>query len=288
MIPLFYVTRHGRTQGNEDNRYRGHSNEEFAQLSPEGRDDAREAALFLKRLKVEPPLILADDLSRSQETQKLMAGVLDIRGETEKDKRLRPLDVGEFTGQDKYKHPLDEYIANRNKKIPGGESMKQFDRRLAEVCADLMELIARLKKPIVLVGHGSTISFLHNNFQGGTFHAEGQGPKVGYEGMVHPGGVLMFTRQGIIPLFKPKQFDGEKMPYKDGTPLAGFVTDEENRPPRECWNCRNFGKELSGLGYCNHPLVVLDPKMQDRKQADGTVAVGERDCCDFFRNKIAT
>jgi hypothetical protein len=150
-----------------------------------------------------------------------------------------------------------------------------------------MELVARLKKPIVVVGHGSTISFLHNNFQGGTFSL-GKGPKVGYEGLVHPGGVLTFTRQGIFPLLKSKQFDGEKMPYKDGTPLAGFVTDEQNEPPRECWNCRNFGKEISGLGYCNHPLVRLDPKLQDRKQADGSIAVGERDCCDFFRNKIAT
>ncbi len=287
MIPLFYVSRHGRTEGNEDNRYRGHSNEPFALLSPDGRDDAREAALYLKKIEVKPPLILADDLSRSQETQKIMAGILGVR-ELETDKRLRPLDVGEFTGKDKFEHPLDEYITNRNKKIPGGESMKLFDRRLAEVCADVMELIARLKKPIVVVGHGSTISFLHNNFRGGTFHAEEQGPRVGYEGLVHPGGVLMFARQGITPLLKSKQFDGEKMPYKDGTPLAGFVTDEQNEPPRECWNCRNFGKEISGLGYCNHPLVRLDPKLQDRKQADGTVAVGERDCCDFFRNKIAT
>src|SRR5260370_15038586 len=287
MIPLFYVSRHGRTEGNEDNRYRGHSNEPFALLSPDGRDDAREAALYLKKIEVKPPLILADDLSRSQETQKIMAGILGVR-ELETDKRLRPLDVGEFTGKDKFEHPLDEYITNRNKKIPGGESMKLFDRRLAEVCADVMELIARLKKPVVMVGHGSTISFLHNNFRGGTYQAEGQGPRVGYEGLVHPGGVLMFTRRGIIPLLKSKQFDGEKMPYKDGTPLAGFVTDEQNEPPRECWNCRNFGKEINGLGYCNHPLVQLDPKLQDRKQADGTIAVGDRDCCDFFRNKIAT
>lgn len=287
MNPLFFVVRHGRTQGNEKDIYRGHSNAPFAQLDANGREDVREAALYLKKIEPDVPLIISDDLARAKETLEILADILDIR-ETDTDKRLRPLDVGDFTGQAKEEHPLDEYVNNPSKKIPGGESMNQFDKRLAGVFADMMELIEKLKKPIIIVGHGSTISFLHNNFKGGTFNADDKGKKVGYEGLVHPGGVLMFTRKGVLPLFKQKMYEGEKMPFKDGTPLAGFVTDEENAPPRECWNCRNFGKELSGLGYCTHSIVRLDPKLQDRKNADGTIAVGERDCCDFFRNKVGT
>jgi broad specificity phosphatase PhoE len=276
--PLFIVTRHGRTQGNEDDRYRGWSNEAFAQLAPEGRDDAREAALFIKRMGMTFPLILADDLARSQESQRIMASVLNIR-ELQTDKRLRSLDVGDYTGKPKDKHPLDEFMKNKSRKIPGGESMNGFDRRLSSVCADISELVGKLKKPILLIGHGSTISFLHNS----TSDTE-----VGYEGLVHPGGVLSFSRDGIVPLFKRKMGEGDAHPLKDGTAVAGFVTDEENRPPRECWNCRNFGRELNGLGYCNHPLVVIDPQLQNRKQSDGTISVSDRDCCDNFRNKIST
>lgn len=276
---LFTVVRHGRTQGNEDDRYRGWSNEEFAQLSSDGRDDAREAALFIKRMKVKAPMIISDDLSRSRESQQIVADILGIKG-MDVDKRLRPLNVGDYTGKDKNSHPLDEFIKNRSKKIPGGESMNGFDRRLADVCGDLTELVARLKQPIIMIGHGSTISFLHNTTN--------SGKEVGYEGLVHPGGVLAFSRAGIVPLLKHKSGDGEKMPYKQGTAVSGFVSDEENRPPRECWNCRNFGKEINGLGYCNHPLVVIDPELKLRKQSDGTIAVGERDCCDNFRNKLST
>lgn len=276
--PLFLVTRHGRTQGNDDGRYRGWSNEEFAQLSADGRDDAREAALFIKKTGMEFPLLLSDDLNRSQESQRIVADILGIR-ELQVDKRLRPIDVGDFTGKDKDKYPLEEYFKSPSKKIPGGESVNIFNTRLAKVCADMNELVAQLKKPIVIIGHGSTISFLHNATSD---------TQVGYEGLVHPGGVLAFYRSGIVPLFKQKYGEGDKAPHKDGTAVAGFVTDEENRPPRECWNCRNFGKEISGLGYCNHPLVVLDPQLQSRKQADGTIAVGDRDCCDNFRNKIST
>lgn len=275
---LFLVTRHGSTAGNAEDIYRGWSNEDFAQLSPQGRDDAREAALFIKKLGTKFPIILSDDLDRSQESQQIIAGILGLR-EVQTDKRLRPLDVGDYEGKDKKKYPLDEYVKNKSKKIPGGESMNGFNRRLSLVCADMSELVAKLKKPILLIGHGSTISYLHNS----TSNTE-----VGYEGLVHPGGIVIFSRQGVVPVFKRKFGEGEKPPFKQGTAVAGFVTDEENEPPRECWNCRNFGKEISGLGYCNHPLVVIDPQLQDRKQSDGTIAVGDKDCCDNFRNKIAT
>jgi broad specificity phosphatase PhoE len=211
-VELFDILRHGRTQGNEDNRYRGHSNEPFAQLAPEGKVDVMEAALYLKKLPQPWPdlrprkysLLLSDDCIRSKESAEIASAILDIP-EIEYDKRLRPLDTGKFTGKNKFEYPLDEYIKDRNKKIPGGESMANFDRRLAAAFGDILELIAQIKEPVLVIGHGSTISFLYNATNKGE-------KKVGYEGLVHPGGVVIFTNDGIKPMFKLKSEAGEKIP----------------------------------------------------------------------------
>jgi broad specificity phosphatase PhoE len=276
---LFYGLRHGRTEGNKDNLYRGWSNEPFAQLAPEGRNDIREAALFLKRAGLSFPIIISDDLSRAQESQKIAAGVLGIK-ELEVDKRARPLNVGDYTGKDKQKHPVDEFLKNRGKKIPGGESMNQFDNRLAKFVSDVLELVVQIKRPILLIAHGSTISFLHNAINGGK--------EAGYEGIVHPGGIVAVTREKVIPVFKKKFGENDKSPVQDGTEFSGFVTEEQNRPPRECWNCRWVTKDLTGLYGCTHELVQIDPQLQDRKQTDGSIAVGDRECCNNFQNKISS
>jgi hypothetical protein len=143
-----------------------------------------------------------------------------------------------------------------------------------------MDLILEIKQPILIVGHGSTVSFLNNHMTETT-------KEVGYEGLTEPGGVLVFTANGIIPLLKKRK--PTHNPYKDGTDVSGFVKDEENKPPRECWNCRNFQRDpQTYLGECTHLLVRIDPQLQSRKQTNDTIAVGDRDCCDNFRNKIST
>lgn len=67
--------------------------------------------------------------------------------------------------------------------------------------------------------------------------------------------------------------------YKDGTAVAGFVTASENKPPRECGNCRWF----SGKDSCEHPVMEADP--ETLKHEDGKAAVDSDDCCDYFQNK---
>lgn len=64
---------------------------------------------------------------------------------------------------------------------------------------------------------------------------------------------------------------------KDGTELSGFVTAAENRPPRECGNCKWFD------GGCHHGLVKLDPDVP--KNRDGTGKVDADECCDNFQNR---
>lgn len=275
--PLFFLGRHGRTAGNDKNLYRGWSNDEFAQLDADGRTDAREQGIFLQRAGLNFPIIITDTLDRTNDTARIVADILGVK-EIIQDARLGPIKMGDYTGLSKEKHPLTEYMNNRGKKIPGGESMKEFDYRQSKVFADIAETVSKIRKPVLVLGHGSNASYLYHNVNKG-------GKEVGYEGLTLPGGVSLFTRDGITPIFKKRE--GSPQLYKDGTDVSGFVTADENRPPRECWNCRSY-VAVNGLGSCIHPLVRIDPKLENRRQPDGTVAVGERDCCDNFRNKIST
>lgn len=280
MAPLFVLGRHGRTKGNEDNNYRGWSNEDFAQLDTAGRNDARDEGVFLRNTGLKFALIITDDLDRTVETAKIIASILGIREENIiQDKRLRPLNMGDWTGKNKDKHPLNEYMKDKNKKIPGGESLNMMNKRQSSVFGDIMETIAKTKILPLVVGHGTNAGYLHSSFN------QKDSAEPGYEGLTHPGGVSVFTKNGITPIFKKR--DGAPQLYKDGTEASGFVTDEQNRPPRECWNCRWSRPSLAGL-ECSHPIVQIDPTLQDRKQDNGNIAVGERDCCDGFQNKTAT
>ncbi len=65
---------------------------------------------------------------------------------------------------------------------------------------------------------------------------------------------------------------------KDGTEISGFVTAEENKPPRECGNCR-WMKDAS----CHHPLVMIDPQVKG--EAGKPKPVDDDDCCDNFQSK---
>jgi len=277
---LFVLGRHGRTSGNEDNLYRSHSNAEFAQLNADGRNDAREEGIFLQSIGLRFPLILTDDLDRTVETATIIAGILGIKPENiVQDKRLRPLDMGDWTGKSKDAHPLDAYMKDKSKKIPGGESLNILNKRQSLVFADILETIAKIHSPVLVIGHGTNAGYLHTHFN------KKDSKEVGYEGLTHPGGCSVFTKDGITPIFKKRE--GSPQLYKDGTEVSGFVTSSENAPPRECWNCRWSQQSLPGL-ECTHPLVKIDPKTQGLKQTNGNIAVGERYCCDGFQNKIST
>ena len=277
--PIFYIVRHGATNGNTKQTYRAWSNAPDAQLNAQGRDDVREAGIFLKSLGLNFPLIISDDLDRTVESREILADILGIKHQ-ETDKRLRPLNVGDFTGKSKIDHPLEPYLNDPSKVIPGGESVQHFDARQTKFFHDISLLVEKIKSPVLLVGHGSTVSFLHN-------HTGPPKEKIGYEGLMNPGGVAVFVKDGIIPLTKKRE-GGGTVPLKDGTAVSGYVDAKENKPPRECWNCRWAGRDINDLLGCRHRVVRLDPKLQDRKQSDGTIAVGDRDCCDMFANKIAT
>jgi broad specificity phosphatase PhoE len=247
---LFVFARHGRTAGNQDNIYRSLSNEPFAQLDAAGRDDARELGIFLKGLGYEYPLIITDTLDRTNETAKIVAEILGIK-EIVQDKRLLPLKMGKLTGKNKDANPIDEYLKNRTKKIPDGENMVEFDKRQALVFADILELVSTLKKPVLVIGHGSNTSFLYHKVNKG-------GKEVGYEGLTNPGGASLFTRSGITPVFKSRAKEPKEPLVQLSRWSIEFVGGKgTDGKPKSCFNCHMMyskQKTCSILG----PDIIID------------------------------
>lgn len=259
--PLFILTRHGRTAGNDANIYRGLSNAAFAQLDEAGRQDARDAAIYMKGLGMEFSVILVDDLERTQETARIIAEILGIK-EIITDKRLRPVDVGDFTGKSKALHPLTEYMDNPSKRIPGGDTLKQFNKRQASVFGDIVEAIAKLRKDVgrpvmfLVVGHGSNASFLYHNVNKG-------GKEIGYEGMTDPGGIMTFTKDGLTPIFKKKEKKKPLVQLSKWSVLfvGGKDTDDQ---PKSCFNCHLLYSQQATCSLLG-PDISIKPVHKDGK-----------------------
>ena len=270
---LFHLARHGRTAGNEKNIYRGWSNKEFAQLDDSGKDDAREAGIFLKGLGLEFPLIIVDDLDRTKESAQIIADILGIK-DIVSDKRMRPLDVGDFTGKSKEKYPLDEYLKDKSKKIPGGESVSTFDRRQSKVFDDILQTIIETGQPILVVGHGSNVSYLHNAVQ--------KDKKVGYEGLVNPGGIVSFSKDAVTPIFKKR--DGKE---KKSEKSEKLVTIAGIHYPAD----HKVGVEVpEGGSACIKCEYVNGQKCKEKhfikwNGGDEIPKPTDRYCCDFFEAK---
>lgn len=64
----------------------------------------------------------------------------------------------------------------------------------------------------------------------------------------------------------------------DGTKLSGLVSDEENRPPRECHNCVWYKSDK-----CHHPVVIVDPEVPGK--SGEPKPVGDKWCCNYFRSQ---
>lgn len=197
---LFFLIRHGETVGNKKKIYRGWSNAPDAQLDPVGRKAASEAADFLLSINAPIELIICDTLDRVVETCEIIAQKFpDARMETVRD--LHPLNMGEYTLKSKADHPVDPFLKDPTKKIPGGESVAgDFDPRQKRIFSLIFQIARDLPGGKILVGgHGSNIAYLYNRVfeQGET--------NIGYEGIVNPGGLVAVTEKGMIPLTRVKE-----------------------------------------------------------------------------------
>lgn len=155
---VLMVLRHGQTEANKDNRYRGHMD---VDLDVTGMQQADDAAEFLKDYPIKR--IVASPLQRAQDTAHATASLLGIEVET--DSRLLPLDVGYLTGEEKSKDNIEDlewYIKNPETPIPGGdysdgESLNAFRARMDEAFTQYKQEAVDSGDLILIVGHASTV-----------------------------------------------------------------------------------------------------------------------------------
>src|SRR5258708_40164023 len=63
----------------------------------------------------------------------------------------------------------------------------------------------------------------------------------------------------------------------DGSKLSGFVTSEENQPPRDCGHCVFYKHD-----HCHHPVVMVDCEVPG--DSGKPKPVQDDYCCNFFKS----
>lgn len=279
---LCLLLRHGQTPRTLKPEYRGQSDGDEDKLDANGLKEIRESAAFISRLPLEIKYVISSDMQRTEETSDIVCEVLGLK-EFHIDERLRPLDVGDFVGKNKDENPITQYLDNPSEKFPNGESVSDFENRQYAFAKSLFGWLEYKK-----LAAGSVLVVCHDDVIGYWLETQKKNPSVKYLGekpdVVKPGGIVLVTSGEVIPIHGRNNPNGG-----DGTALSGFVTAIENLPPRECWNCRFFSRDIVGTGQCGNSIVRIDPELPDwQRQADGHVIVEDDSCCNEFSNHPST
>ncbi len=161
------LLRHGKTQGNLDNRYNGRTDEPLCAL---GIAEAEAEAHY-----PEIPLVYASPLRRAQQTAKIFFPNAAI--ETVQD--LREMDFGDFEGRTSKEMEEDEiyraWVAGGCvDRCPNGEGIPDFAKRAsAAFAACVSDAIARGETRVGFAVHGGVIMAVMTAFSGSdaTYHA---------------------------------------------------------------------------------------------------------------------
>ncbi len=135
---MLYLVRHGRTELNQNNCFRGSVD---VSLSKQGIKDGEHASEFLQNLHIEPVFIITSDKKRAVETADILAKSFDIP--IKETHQLRALDVGKFSGQPRSKENIEElqsYIEQPDTPIPEGESLNEFKTRVVPTLEECFQL----------------------------------------------------------------------------------------------------------------------------------------------------
>jgi broad specificity phosphatase PhoE len=187
---LFYLARHGTTELNQEDRFRGPLN---VALDEKGRQDAQELSNFFDRIKLGG--VITSDRNRALETAMAVGDHRDLLPHVEP--ALRSWNVGYMAGQlkDEYQDDIKHFVDHPDQKIPQGESLNQFRQRIRPIFGKAIQA-RKQGKPWLLLGHASVIREASNVFNAKPDTA-----------LVHPGGAVavMHTPDGIrsVPIFKP-------------------------------------------------------------------------------------
>lgn len=153
LLALFM--RHGQTEANKDNKFRGPLD---IPLDDTGRQQAVDARRFLANYLGSKPLGKAYHSSkgRARETADIVLG----RGRAQSVKNFDPLNVGNFAGQPKSPENLKKIIHFQNhpdEKIPGGERINDFRARTNPEIKMAVKEGDESGQPTISFVHSSTI-----------------------------------------------------------------------------------------------------------------------------------
>lgn len=253
MSVIAYILRHGVTD-------KSPKSEGWSQipLNELGKAQAKSAALFIKEQKVQPTFAVSSDLQRAIDTCEIAAKELGI-------KTLKPLAGLRAFGQD--------------------EKTESFEKR-SEEAFDAILKAAKEKKAIpLIVCHRSTTAWVAKYFSGVEQELDYREASLVWEA-----GVVMLEENAAVPMYRSLSENprADLIPF-DGTAISGFVTTEDNKPPRECGNCKWMEKPD---GHCDNPIVTADDEIGFRynlkRNRDGKWIVPKDACCDNFQNKFGT
>lgn len=151
-----YVTRHGETEWNAQNKICGITDVE---LTNRGRSQARELGEKLMSCRID--LIVSSPLKRALETSRLIESGRGIPIET--DSRLTEQNYGIYEGADRG----DEgFLSNKRLfafRYPGGESMMDVAHRTYGLIEELKEKVP--DRAVLLVCHGGVCRVINTYFR---------------------------------------------------------------------------------------------------------------------------
>lgn len=197
--PLIFVVRHGETELNAEDCFRGKVN---VDLDKKGIEQAHTVGKKFSTLEFSDAL--SSDRRRAVDTMEIIAEHNeDIQYSITP--KLRAWDVGFLSGKPKNEEnikKLQKYIDNPDIPIPEGESLNHFKSRVRPVIRESLRTASLEGKPVLIVGHSSIVHELGSMFHGDTKAV-----------LVEPGGIALVFRGpdnkvSAKALFRPKEPEG--------------------------------------------------------------------------------
>jgi len=162
-----YLFRHGMTKDNAEGKFSGWRQ---TSLTKRGIEDAKIVALRLKDKKID--VAYQSSLKRSKDTLK---EVLKFHPECKvviTDDRIIERSYGDLQGKTHYsyirKHSPEEYDKfhrGYNARPPGGESIKDVEKRVNSFIKDLLKFIKKNKVNVAISAHGNSMRPFRKYFE---------------------------------------------------------------------------------------------------------------------------
>lgn len=230
MRSLFLIGRHGETFLNIQGNFRGWSNGPDARLSEEGIKSAREAGAFLAETGQKFSKIICSPLDRAKVTAAIIAGYIGIKN-LQLDDRLLPLNVGDLAGKPKADNPIDDYLKNKDKRFPNGETVNEFEERQQDFADDLLDIVESHKyedddSEILVLAHTSNSMFwwnLHRSKNSEEYLNESAD-------ILLPGGLAMVTDHATIPIFRANEVAKAEGNVEMVSQIPNFTLPADHKP----------------------------------------------------------